>query len=498
MHPGVVGEMRSASTRRKPRPRSRPPAWRHHPLIDRRRLRRFTTDPLKRAPKGLATFWTRARRLLWSWWPWLAACVFALEAREWWWAFGAGAMATISYLLAPVESPPRYGLDHEFPVESPEFLTTIAGAIGVPFTHGNRIDLLHNGDEFFPAMLTEIARAEYSVTIEAYIYWEGEIGRQFAAALAERAQAGVRVKILLDAIGSSTIGNDILQTLESGGCQIAWYNPLHWYSIGRYNNRTHRKSLIVDGRVGFTGGAGIADHWLGHAQDEDHWRDTHIRIEGPAVVPLQTGFAQNWLERTQELISGPLFYPPLDAAGPHAALTIMSSPVTGASTVRMMYYLSIICARRAIWIANPYFVPDAAAIETLIEAKRRGVDVKIMVSGMNNDNWLSRHNSIRLYGRLLAAGIEIYEYTRTLLHQKTMVVDGVWATVGTTNFDSRSFSHNEENNVCFYDAALVRRMEEAFTDDLKACTRITLVSWRQRGVLAKGQEVVAALLQEQV
>jgi cardiolipin synthase len=489
--------VKAASNARTRRPRSQPRGW-SRSLIARRRLQRFTTDPLHRAPKGLASFWTRGRRLLWSWWPWVAAFLVAVEAREWWWAFGAAAMATVSYLIAPMETPPRYGLDHEFEVNSPDFLTTIAGATGVAVSPGNRIDLLINGDQFFPVMLAEVARAQYSITIEAYIYWEGDIGRAFAEALADKARSGVRVKILLDAIGSSTIGTDILQTLKSGGCQIAWYNPIHWYTIGRFNNRTHRKSLILDGRVGFTGGAGIADPWLGDAQDKDHWRDTQIRVEGPAVVPLQTGFAQNWLERTGELISGPLYYPPIEPAGPHAALTLMSSPVTGASTVRMMYYLSIICARRTIWIANPYFVPDAPAIDTLIDARKRGVDVKIMVSGMNNDNWLSRQNSVRLYGRLLEARIEIYEYTRSFLHQKTMVVDGVWATVGTTNFDSRSFAHNEETNVCFYDAGLAQRMEETFRDDLKGCTRIELTSWQQRGVLAKGQEFVAAFLQEQV
>lgn len=407
-------------------------------------------------------------------------------------------MAAISYLIAPIESPPRYGLDHEFGVDSPEFLTTITGATGLAFTHGNRIVLLNNGDEFYPAMLHAIARARTSITIEAYIYWEGEIGRTFAKALAERARSGVRVKILLDAVGSSAIGNDILEILESGGCQVAWYNPIKWYSIGRFNNRTHRKSLIIDGCVGFTGGAGIADQWLGNAQDEHHWRDMQIRIEGPAVTPLQTGFAQNWLERTRELVSGPMYYPPIEPAGPHVALTIMSSPVTGASTVRTMYYLSIICARRTIWLANPYFVPDAPAIDTLIEAKQRGVDVKIMVSGMKNDNWLSRQNSIRLYGRLLRAGIEIYEYERTLLHHKTMVVDGAWATVGTTNFDNRSFAHNEESNVCFYDQELVRRMEETFREDLQACTRVDFHTWQRRGVWARSQELVAAFLQEQV
>lgn len=484
-------------TARRHRPRSQPLAWRQT-FTDRRRRRRLATDPLKRAPKGLASFWTRGRRLLWSWWPWALVCFVLVETREWWWALGAGAMGLISYLIAPVEAAPQYGLDHEFAADSTEFMTTMAGATGLPFTEGNRIDLLNNGDEFYPVMLREIALAASSITIEAYIYWEGEIGRTFANALADRARAGVTVKILLDAVGSSSIGNDILDILESSGCQIAWYNPIHWYTIGRFNNRTHRKSLILDGRVGFTGGAGIADHWLGHAQDEDHWRDMNLRIEGPAVVPLQTGFAQNWLERTGELVSGSLYYPPVAPAGPHVALTIISSPVTGASNVRIMYYLSIICARRTLFIANPYFVPDAAAIETLIEAKERGVDVKVMVAGSNNDNWLARQNSIRLYGRLLRAGIEIYEYNRTMLHHKTMVVDGVWATIGTTNFDNRSFAHNEESNVCFYDAALVQKLEQTFRDDLHACARVDVGAWKNRGVLARLQEFLAAFLQEQV
>jgi cardiolipin synthase len=406
--------------------------------------------------------------------------LWAIKTDAWWWAFGAAAMATVSYLIAPVESPPRYGLDHEFAVQSPEFLSTIAGATGVPFTQGNRLTLLNNGDEFYPAMLEEIARAETSITIEAYIYWEGEIGRQFAQALADRARAGVKVKILLDAIGSNSIGEDILLTLKSGGCQIAWYNPIKWYSIGRFNNRTHRKSLIVDGRIGFTGGAGIADQWRGQAQDVNHWRDIQIRIE------------------THELVSGPEYYPSAEMHGPHVALTLMSSPVTGASTVRIMYYLSIICARRTLWIANPYFVPDAPAIDTLIEAKKRGVDVKILVSGNHNDNWLSRQNSVRLYGRLLRAGIEIYEFDRTFLHHKTMMVDSVWGTVGTTNFDSRSFAHNEESNICFHDAALVNEMQDTFTADLRFSTRVDAEAWRKRGRFARAREFVAAFFQEQV
>ena len=281
-----------------------------------------------------------------------------------------------------------------------------------------------------------------------------KIGRVFADALAEQAKAGRHVKILLDAIGSARIGPEILDVLEAGGCQVAWYNPIRWYTLGRINNRTHRKSLIVDGRVAFTGGAGIADHWQGNARGPDEWRDMQIRLEGPAVVPLQTGFAHNWQQTTGELLSGDAYYPIIDASGPLAVQTLLSSPETGASNVRTMYYLSIVCARESIYIANPYFVPDPVAIETLIDAKNRGVDVRIMVSGIRNDNWLARHNSVRLFGRLLDAGIEIQEFNRTMLHHKTMVVDRRWVTIGTTNFDNRSFAHNEESNVCVFDRAL--------------------------------------------
>ena len=255
---------------------------------------------------------------------------------KWGWAVGTGSMALVSYLIAPSEQPPRYGLDHEFAVDDEEFLPTMAGATGVPFLAGNRIDVLNNGDEFYPAMLDAIASAEVSITVEAYIYWAGEIGRQFAVALADRARAGVKVKILLDAVGSTSIGEETLKTLESGRCQLAWYNPIRLRTLGRFNHRTHRKSLIIDGRVAFTGGAGIADHWLGCGEDPKHWRDMQVRIEGPAVAPLQTGFAQNWLQTTGELISGVLYYPPLEPAGTLSAQMIMSSPEIGASTVRTM------------------------------------------------------------------------------------------------------------------------------------------------------------------
>jgi cardiolipin synthase len=410
---------------------------------------------------------------------------------------GFGVVALLAYLTAPAAPPPRYGLSHEFEIESDEFLATIAGASSSPFVEGNAIELLNNGDAFYPRMLDAIACARVSITIEAYIYWAGEVGVEFARALTQRAQAGVTVKILLDAIGSASIGKDILRTLEDGGCQVAWYNPIHWYTLGRFNNRTHRKSLIIDGHIAFTGGAGIADHWRGNARGPHEWRDMQVRIEGPAVTPLQAGFAHNWQQTTGELLSGATYYPPIEPRGSLSAQTLMSSPESGGSTVRIMYYLSIVCARKSIYIANPYFIPDAVAIETLIDAKRRGIDVRIMVSGDLNDNWLARQNSVRLFGPFLEAGIEIYEYDHTMLHHKTMVVDGVWLTIGTTNFDNRSFAHNEESNVCVFDHGLGEQLQRIFLEDQALCEHIELEKWRRRGLWARTQELVAAFLEEQ-
>jgi cardiolipin synthase len=446
----------------------------------------------------VATLWTHIRRLLWSWWPWALLCVYFIDQRNWWAAFGIGMWAGVCSLSTPVEFPPQYGLDHSLTVNDPEFLNTMAGAAGVPFLPGNSLTLLNNGDRFYPAMLKAIEDARYSITIEAYIYWAGEIGLTFARALAATAQRGVRVKVLLDAVGSQSVGNEILQTLEKGGCHVAWYNPIRWNHLRRINNRTHRKSLIVDGVIGFTGGAGIADHWTGDAQDDKHWRDLQIRIEGPAVRPLQTGFAQNWLECTGELVTGPTFYPPTTEAGPLALQTIMSSPETGASTVRVMYCLSISAARASIDIANPYFVPDHVSIDLFRDAVKRGVHVRVMVAGVSNDTLITRFNSVRLYGALLDAGVELYEYNRTMMHHKIMMIDGVWATIGTANFDNRSFSHNEESNVSVLDESMTAELTRSFEHDLSVSERVTKEAWQRRGLPHKAIEMLASFVQDQV
>jgi cardiolipin synthase len=446
----------------------------------------------------MATVWTRIRRTIWSWWPWAILCVYFIDQREWWWALATGVWSAICSLSTPHEFPPHYGLDHGIEVGSKEFLDTIAGAVGSPLVPGNSVVPLDNGDRFYPAMLKDIELAEHSITIEAYIYWAGEIGVVFARALAAAAQRGVRVKILLDAVGSQSIGNEILKILEDGGCHLAWYNPIRLTRLRRINNRTHRKSLIIDGGVGYTGGAGIADHWTGDAQDSKHWRDLQIRIEGPAVRPLQTGFAHNWLEATNELITGPDFYPPLQPAGALELQTIMSSPETGASSARVMYFLAISAARRTIDIANPYFVPDHVSIDLFRDAVKRGARVRVMVAGSSNDTLVTRLNSLRLYGALLSAGVWVFEYNRTMMHHKAMVVDGLWCTVGTTNFDNRSFSHNEENNVCACDAGLAAALSRSYERDLAVCDEVTLESWKRRPLPLKTAEALASFVQDQV
>jgi cardiolipin synthase len=436
--------------------------------------------------------------LFWAWWLWALIAIAAAYTSHWQTAMYILPVAIFTYLVTPPTVSPTCGLESAAPLESDEFLATISGTTGVPFIAGNRITILNNGDEFYPAMLKAVSQARNSITIEAYIYWAGKIGGRFADAIAERASAGVEVKILLDAVGSSTIGKEILKTLEDSGCQVRWYNKMFWRTIGRFNNRTHRKSLIIDGRVAFTGGAGIADQWLGHAENSEHWRDIQVQLEGPGAIPLQTGFAQNWLATTGEVVAGPGLFPTAEPVGRFAVQTIMSSPAGGSSAARMMYYLSIVYAQRKLYIANAYFIPDESAVDILISARKRGVDVKVMLAGVHNDMKLARYGGIHLYGKLIEAGVEIYEYNRTMLHQKTMVADGVWITIGTTNFDNRSFALHEESNVCVYDSGLAEQLEQIFFEDLQYCVRVDLESWKRRGLLTKIRGAAALFLKDQL
>lgn len=403
------------------------------------------------------------------------------------------------FFIQQEKGAPKFGLTHEVAIESTDFLPSISGATGAPFVPGNRIDVLINGDQFYPAILEAINRAQHSIVIEAYIFWDDSIGNKLADALIAKSRAGVAVRVLVDAVGSRRMSSKLEKKLTEGGCRVARFHPLWFFAIDRVSNRTHREITVVDGRIGFTGGAGFADHWMGNAQDPDHWRDTMVRIEGPAVTQLQTGFALKWLEATGEVVSGPDYFPQIEPAGALAVQTILSEPETNSSTARILYYLSIISARKSILIANPYFVPDDEAIEILVAARRRGVDVKIIVPGIHNDHgMLARRNSTRLYGKLLEAGVEIYEYNRTMTHQKFMVCDGLWTTVGTINFDYLSFTLNDEDNVCVYDREFAAGFEGIFRKDLEACKRVELNEWRNRGLHVRAAEWIVSIFKRVV
>lgn len=362
-------------------------------------------------------------------------------------------------------------------------------AMGRWILGGNRITALQNGEEIFPAMLDAIASARNSVTFETYIYWSGDIGRQFAHQLIERARANVLVKVLVDWAGSVKMDERLLDEMRSNGVELRRYHPLSWYSIGRLNNRTHRKLLVIDGRVGFTGGVGIADPWQGHAQDPDHWRDIHFRVEGPVVAQLQAAFADNWIKTTGTLLHGSHYYPKLESAGEVEAQVFISSPAAGAESMQLMYLMAIAAAEQTIDLQAAYFVPDKLSIAALLEARRRGVAIRILTPGEHIDASVVRLSSRREWGPLLAAGVEISEYTVTMLHNKMLIVDCAVVSVGSTNFDLRSFRLNDEASLNIYDAEFAERMTEVFEADLRAARRYTYETWEQRPVMEKLAEI---------
>jgi cardiolipin synthase len=389
-------------------------------------------------------------------------------------------------------------LPHRYPVADEQFVRSMGVLLGPPLAGGNRVEELLNGDRIFPAMLAAIRSAERTVTFETYIYWSGSIGKAFTEALAERARIGVRVHVLLDWIGSDKIDQSYLDDMERAGVEVRRYNKPDWYKVGRLNNRTHRKLLVVDGKIGFTGGVGIADEWLGNGQQPDRWRDTHFRVVGPAVAQLQAAFLENWLEVTGEVQHGALYFPAIEPAGRQYAQMFTSSPGGGAESMQLMYLLSIAAAAKGIQLSMAYFVPDNLAVETFVEALRRGVKVQILLPGDKVDTQVVRQASRGEWGKLLAAGAEIYEYQPAMFHCKVMIVDDLWVSVGSTNFDTRSFSVNDEANLNVYDAEFARRQSEIFAQDLGRSRRITLEEWRNRPWRQKVFDYAASLLSSQL
>jgi cardiolipin synthase len=385
-----------------------------------------------------------------------------------------------------------------YPAEDEQFLRTMGSMLGAPIVGGNRVEVLVNGDQIFPAMLDALRKARRTITFEMYIYWSGRIGKAFADVLSERARAGVKVHVLLDGVGSGKIEEAYIEQMIAAGVEVQRYNPLRFYTVNRLNNRTHRKLVVIDGSVGFTGGVGIADQWLGNAQDPDHWRDTHFRLEGPAVAQMQAAFMENWTEVTGAVLHGEAYFPPLQRAGDKSAQVFWSSPTSGSQNMHLMYLLSIAAARESILLSMSYFVPDEVATQMLVAAMKRGVSVRMILPGPHIDSEVVRRASRARWGALLEAGAEIYEYQPTMFHCKVMVVDEVWTSVGSTNFDNRSFALNDEANLNVYDRALSALQKRIFEEDVKRSRRVTLAEWRNRPWTEKLTEFAATLLGTQL
>jgi len=394
--------------------------------------------------------------------------------------------------------PMRYHMKHQFSPREVAFLQTMHALTGAPLSAENRVEILRNGVQIFPSMLAAIRAARKTINLEFYIYWDGQIGRQFAEALAERARAGVAVKVILDAVGSSQMSQSLIDFMERNGIDLEWYHPIRWYTLSRVNHRTHRKLLVVDGEVGFSGGVGIADEWIGDADAKDHWRDTVARVEGPVVSQMQFAFMDNWVKSRGELLTGLDYFPQLAPRGTHVTQVIKSSPSEGSSTVKLMYIVSIVSAVRSIYISNAYFVPDRDTIRALEGAVRRGVDVRVIVPGEHVDVPIARHASRLHYDLLLRRGIRIFEYQPTMMHAKTAVFDGIWTTIGSSNFDDRSFRLNDEVNVNVYDEGIAAQMEKMFLDDLARSEEIKLSKWFRRSWLDRLKEKVAGRLKPQL
>lgn len=378
------------------------------------------------------------------------------------------------------------------------FLRALHGAADEPARTGNDVQLLQNGDEIFPAMIDAIRQARETVHFGTYVYWAGTIPDQFAALLCETARRGVRVRLVVDGKGARPMDPALTQRMRDAGCEVGIYRPARWSNLFRYNHRSHRRLLVVDGTIGFTGGVGIGDEWSGHAQSPSHWRDTHARITGPAVASLQAAFADAWNRCNDELLLNARDYPALSHTGAVDACVVVSAPSAGASAAQRTMAACIAGATRSLHITNAYFVPTPAFVQNLCEASRRGVDVKVIVPGEHIDVGIVRCASRHVWTPLLDAGVEIHEYQPTMLHCKTLVVDGAVSLIGSINFDPRSFTLNSESAIVAADPGLGAEMERVFTDDLARARRVDRDTFRARARLGRVRDALAYWVRAQL
>jgi cardiolipin synthase len=385
------------------------------------------------------------------------------------------------------------------PLETEDFLCVLEAITDSKIHRHGRVEVLTNGEVFYESELEAIRAARESVNIEAYIFQRGELTKKFVEALTERARAGVKVRMVIDAIGSFATWESYFAELRAAGGRIGWYHPLRWPTLARFNNRTHREIIVVDGRVGFVGGAGFADHWYKGQGKNPRWRDTMFRVEGEIVTSIQAGFIENWLEASGEIITGRCYFPPNEINEQMEAIVVDSSPSTGGSTrARILFQTMLASARKSIHITTPYFLPDRSARAEMVRAIReRNVEIKIIVPGKHSDHLLTRRSSRRLFGDLLEAGAKIYEYEEAMIHAKTMVIDELWSVVGSTNFDNRSFGLNDEINLAARDQKLAARLLEDFAIDLAGSHEVSYEEWRRRSIFERMHEWLGWVLERQ-
>lgn len=417
---------------------------------------------------------------------------------------GAAAAAGVAWYAADSlrhrrEGAFGYDLDESIAVDSPGFLRAAEAVTGAPISHGNDVELLINGDRIFPAFLETIAAARRTLCVQTYVYWRGDIAEEVAAAICAQARAGVACHVILDAVGAAKMDRGLVDRMRDTGVRVVYLRPPKPYALRRVANRTHRRLLIADGRVGMTGGVGIAAEWTGDAQDPDHWRDTHVRVRGPVVRGMQGAFAENWLEGTGQVLAGDGYLPdlePLPDGGPMQLLR--SAAGVGDTNAEALYYLAIASARRSLDLTAAYFVPRPAFMDALCAAAERGVAVRIVVPGPHIDKSLVRVAGRAAYQTLLDAGVRIFEYQPTMLHAKTLVVDGAWSSVGTINFDNRSFQLHDEVTLGVWDERFAGRLTEAFEHDVSRSEQIVPRRWHRRSPRRRASEAATRLLRREL
>lgn len=384
------------------------------------------------------------------------------------------------------------------PNDSDRFLEIVEALTDARLNRTGNLEVLTNGNSFYPAALEAIRGATQSINLEAYIFQKGEIARQYVQAMAERARAGVKVNLVLDAFGSAGTGKSFFAPLHDAGGKIAWYNGPRWYRLMHMDNRTHRELMIVDGRIGFIGGAGIADQWYTGTGGNPRWRDSAVRVEGEAVCNLQATFAENWLATSGELLIGDAYFPRIQCDNPLVSMVVNSTPTVGGSTrARILFQLLVASARRSISITTPYFLPDKSLMEDLCHAVERGVRLRVLVPGRKSDHMVTRSTSRAGYGELLKAGAAVYEYQPAMIHAKILCIDDLWTVVGSTNFDNRSFGINDEVNLAMRNAAVAMRFERDTALDLDQSRRISLEEWKHRPVTERATELMGLVIERQ-